>query len=124
MPCNIIAGAGWGYFILNLFLLLAVADATVAALAALFTMRSHNWRTAGTLHSLRLAISCTVNHVPCCQPLPPPSNFPSQPKLHFFWDAAVKFATRKGLAGNSAASYSTRRLSHRLSFHGYLSVAN
>ena len=47
---NLTAGAGWGYFILNLFLLLAVADATVAALAALFTMRSNNWRTAGALH--------------------------------------------------------------------------
>ena len=46
-PATCPAGAGWGYFILNLFLLLAVADATVAALAALFTMRSNNWRTAG-----------------------------------------------------------------------------
>lgn len=44
------AGAGWGYFILNLFLLLAVADAMVATLAAIFTMRSHNWRTAGKPH--------------------------------------------------------------------------
>ena len=50
--CDMTAGAGWGYFILNLFLLLAVADATVAALAALFTMRSNNWRTAGTLYTL------------------------------------------------------------------------
>ena len=46
------AGAGWGYFILNLFLVLAVADAVVAALAALFTMRSNNWRTAGELNKL------------------------------------------------------------------------
>lgn len=45
--CNLnSSGAGWGYFILNLFLLLAVADAMVATLAAIFTMRSHNWRTA------------------------------------------------------------------------------
>ncbi|KAL3144206.1 hypothetical protein ABBQ32_003987 [Trebouxia sp. C0010 RCD-2024] len=50
------SGAGWGYFILNLFLLLAVADATVAALAALFTMRSHNWRTAvaGALFTVQI----------------------------------------------------------------------
>lgn len=41
------AGAGWGYLILNLFLVLAVADAMVGALAAMFTMCSNNWRTAG-----------------------------------------------------------------------------
>ena len=40
-------GAGWGYLILNLFLVLAVADAMVGALAAMFTMCSNNWRTAG-----------------------------------------------------------------------------
>lgn len=42
------SGAGWGYLILNLFLVLAVADAMVGALAAMFTMRSNNWRTAVT----------------------------------------------------------------------------
>ncbi len=40
-------GAGWGYLILNLILVLAVADAMVGALAAMFTMCSNNWRTAG-----------------------------------------------------------------------------
>ncbi|KAL0042761.1 hypothetical protein WJX79_009987 [Trebouxia sp. C0005] len=42
------SGAGWGYLILNLFLVLAVADAMVGALAAMFTMCSNNWRTAVT----------------------------------------------------------------------------
>ena len=67
------AGAGWGYFILNLFLVLAVADATVAALAAAFTMRSHHWRTAGkrsssddtTMHAcpLQSFCICTIRRI-------------------------------------------------------------
>ena len=53
-------GAGWGYLILNLFLVLAVADAMVGALAAMFTMCSNNWRTAGQ--------SSLTGHTPafCC----------------------------------------------------------
>ena len=71
------AGAGWGYFILNLFLLLAVADATVAALAALFVMRSNNWRTAGMLQPL--SISLQLGAPPIMRPsiFPSPLPFPS-----------------------------------------------
>ena len=88
MLCDMTAGAGWGYFILNLFLLLAVADAIVAALAALFTMRSNKWRTAGALYTLP---ACSIMHCQLCNLLSrpllspskispaPPNPLPSQP---------------------------------------------
>ena len=59
-------GAGWGYLILNLFLVLSVADAMVAALAASFTMCSTNWRTGGqysTSAAVVWAIQCGRMHL-------------------------------------------------------------
>ena len=68
LSCFAAAGAGWGYFILNLFLLLAVADALVATLAAMFAMRSNNWRTAGTsLNPLLPLQLCLTGHSLQCQ---------------------------------------------------------
>jgi hypothetical protein len=59
-------GAGWGYLILNLFLVLAVADAMVGALAAMFTMCSNNWRTTGqsSLTGHKLALLFAAHHGP------------------------------------------------------------
>lgn len=57
------AGAGWGYFILNVYLLVSVADAVVGTLGAIFTMCSSSWRTAG---KLRLTTSDAATVCPVC----------------------------------------------------------